>query len=248
MAEETKLEEGKNAPETTEIEIGGKKYDPKKLGAILENQPKFEAEYHESRRQLREVQDELKALREAQKPKEEAPAGKKLSQIPLDSEEFIPTLVRTIETVDERITRLMALDEKRVSDDMRKIANSNRNLLDTFSMENELSSEEKDQVMKLAIKSDHNDIRYEGRTAVISPLALEDALIIVRKDRIIARSKQDGREQTIQEIFGKTQVEARAGETKSGEEPDSKWLADNWQKLTEEQRQKYRNQLFPGSK
>lgn len=249
MAEETKLNQETKPPEPTEIEIGGKKYDAKKLEETLVNQPRFETEYHESRRLLREAQDEVKALKEAQKPKDDPPAGKKLSQIPLDSEEFIPTLVHTLESVEERITRLMGDRESEIKSDMQKIANNNRNLLDRFSTENELSETEKDRVMRLAINSDHNDVRFNGRTAVISPLALEDALIVVRKDRIIARSKQEGKEQTISQIFGKQAPAEKPNSEKPPDEVNMAWLAENWQKLNNDQRQKYRAAgLYPGGK
>lgn len=249
MAEEQKLNQEIKPPEPTEIEVGGKKYDAKKAAETLENRQRFETEYHEGQRKLHEAQEELKALKDAQKPKEEPPAGKKLSQIPFDSEEFIPTLVRTLESVDERITRLMGDQENEVKSEMQKIANNNRGLLEKFSTENELSADERERVMRLAINSDHNDVRYGGRTAVISPLALEDALIVVRKDRIIARSKQEGKEQTISQLFGKQTPEPKPDANKAPDEVNMAWLADNWHKLTDEQRQKYRKAgLYPGGK
>ena len=246
MAEEQKLDEGKSK-ETAEIEIGGKKYDAKKLAETIENQPKLVTEYQESQRLLRETREEIERLKqEHAKPKESETKTPKLSEIPLDSEQFIPTLVKTLESVDERVTRLMAQDDERVKGDIQKAGVKNGMLLDKFSLDNELTPDEKERVKKIAAVSDQNEIIH-GKMPIISPLALEDALIVVRKDRIIARSKAEGKEATIAQIFGKQET-AKTAEHAGGEEPTAAWLAEHWQELNEEQRQKYRRKLYPGQK
>lgn len=235
-------EDPKAEPKT--VEIDGKTIPIDDVVSYYKNKSKFESDYHQKGEkvnqltaQLAELQQNIEALTAQKSEPEKLPA--------YDDDNFVDALVGVVENTKNRladIEKKFGDYEKTIyQDTIEDVKRKNLDLVMKFKNDHGLKDDEIKEVAEHASLSRRNVLRAGGRILELKPEALEDALLIVKKDEIKKRSEEDGAKTLLNEILGGGKLPSL--DKKESNEQDLKWAAENWHTLTDEQKVEWREKM-----
>jgi len=251
-------EDNKGAPVVnppTTVVIDGKEIPVEEVAKIVKNQAKFKADYDKKAERAKQA-DALEAELAVLKGKQDPPPKRK-GLPPIEDDSFLDALVGTVETLTDRLEELNGrvgqVSKSHETDVHGRVQEHNITIIKKFLVENEFDQlatddpeEWPDDVKKLAqqaMYSPHNSIPAGSKIPKISTKALEDALILLHKDEIVKKSEERGRKSVLDEIIGKKR--SATGKKPVAEEPPTlAWLAENWETLSDEERDRHYERVY----
>lgn len=246
-------------PET--IKVGDKEVPLTEMVDYYKNKAKFETDYAEKGRKLNEAEREKQALAaemaalKGQKPKaEDDPLP------PFESDDYLASLDGTVRGTAKQLAEmrkeLEGLKKERQGEIHERVNRTNLRTLRKFVSDNkdalgiesvpedpEKWPEELKELTQTAAYSRHNRFPTGSKIPEVDAKALDDALILLHRESLLRRSKEAGERSIIDEIIGKKR-QAEGKKPTVEKEPDMKWLNENWNSLSDEEREKYYEKVF----
>lgn len=252
MSEVVKQEEKKELPET--VEVDGENVPIADLVQQFKGSKKTVAEYQRSQQELNAAKQELEVLKKEAGKRSKPKDDEEDDLDPNDEDGFLDKLTGTIKHLRKEIAE-MKKGQGEYVDSYREtvieeIGRKNQETLQKFVTDNELGDLPDDykdypadlkKILEIAYRSHHNRWNKLAKIPIIPYEALDDAILILNKDKIKDKIKSEGKEEILDEIFkGKN----RKPKPKPEDEGDLAWAAKNWEKLTDAQREKYHKLVY----
>lgn len=254
MPEETTKQETKQEDSTQFVEVDGNKVSIDELRDKYRNSRKLVTEYQGARAEANTLKEEIKQLQEKLESHQKAQDDGKLRMDEEDSQRFVEKLVTTVNTMQDRLNeldnRVKQEREERAAETKTSIARKNLQAVKEFAKRRGMEvpksndikewSEELQGIADLATKAPSAVYHQNPGMIEITDDAMDDAWFLLHRKEIEAKSKEQGAGEVLQELFGNKKKEKKI----DSENPDLQWLAQNWHKLSAEDRKKYRKQVY----
>jgi hypothetical protein len=247
-------DKGGKPDEPQTVKIGDKDVPVDEAGKALEyyeNKAKFETEYHKTGERANKLEREVEELKkQVEKQTKKEVKEETLPKLPDDDDpKFVDALIERVnfltDTLKKQTEKVDKLERGMHKDIVEEVGRENKSRLDAFTAENKLTEDEVEQVKKIVAYSHRNISRADGKVFEVHPEAFEDALLIIRKKEARKKAEEAGKDSLLKELFPGSDEKKLKGDEDGADadEPSLKWLADNWHKMTDEQKDKHRHRL-----